>query len=848
MKKFFIEKASKAFLGIRSMGLFAPLSYWRSQHDSGIGDLDVLLKVIAFAKKTHISVLSLLPLNIPLYDNCPYANASAYVFDPVYIGLNMMLDDLGFGKKDACFCPEICSLLSSLNEEAALLRRNKKSENRKAGECKYKVFRSVFGKFKKYELKQEGPKIADFLANPVSDPDVTRGSIKTREFKKYCISNQWLADHLLFFILAKEFKTDDFRFWPREIALRVPKVIQDLKQKHKQEILFEAFLQWMLTAQFKFIRTKAGKGEFKVDLMLDQPYAFGNADIWCNPEAFLMDPRTLKREYTQGAPPHQLDIPQHWQFYLPDIQHPASKSLLLERLLFFLQFSDLLRIDHLLGYYRLYYMTEDSNWEMTLEKMGIWNETDKVFKGDLPRKEKRTQIYTLIKKGIKETFPPEAVSRLFDESGDLKHAHVIFAARKQTDQRAYEHSQCGWYSQDSSEHGQKLLYTLLSPNQFTDTDYLEKIIKEKEMFLSPSDSIRVGFFNMGLGEEIISQFMQYAQEQGKSLIFENLGVVPEQITRSLNELGATEFKPLFFGYQHFIGDHTAFWFDRITPNSHVCFSTHDTITIRGWWEGKEKWAKKKYYFKNDEQKQKVINWLVQQDYLTDDLAQQADLDTLGSDLLCSVLNSVTDSNGRDAVIMMSNLFGSGDEGIINMPGHAGFWTARAPVTIEELLDETDEDSQKEYSNIASRAVDLIKFLVQKKERDAFHKQVQWFDPGTPRIIATHPVMGEGSKQLRFEGEDFLVDAAVYGECQSAAVVFDNGRKEAMQEIDVKNGLFSGLKIFRAYIPVDDEMKGVFPFQISLNGNLQPEKGYLIGCARGTDMNPLSAQYGQIKAV
>ena len=91
---FTIEKASNAFLGIRSLGLFAPLSYWRSQDDWGIGDLDVFIKVVEFAKQMHASILSLLPLNIPLFDNCPYANASIFVFNPVYIGLNMLIEYL----------------------------------------------------------------------------------------------------------------------------------------------------------------------------------------------------------------------------------------------------------------------------------------------------------------------------------------------------------------------------------------------------------------------------------------------------------------------------------------------------------------------------------------------------------------------------------------------------------------------------------------------------------------------------------------------------------------------------------------------------------------------------------
>ncbi|MDM8551051.1 4-alpha-glucanotransferase [Desulfobacterales bacterium HSG2] len=837
MKKFSVKKVSKAFSGIRSMGLFAPLSYWRSRDDWGIGDLDVLLKVTEFAKKVRISILSMLPLNFPLHDNCPYANASAYIFDPVYIGLNLLSDVPGIGKE----YPETAELISSMGEKIADFRRGETSANREIRECKYKVLRAIFRRFEADELKDESSEIIGLLTGSVQDPDLTRGSAGARRFKAYCLSNQWLGDHLLFFILAREFEAEDFRSWPREIALRYPQVIFDLKRKHGKEIMFEAFLQWILTEQLNFVRMKADEGEFRADLMLDQPFAFGNADVWCNLDAFVIDPETLRREYTQGAPPHRLDIPQHWQFYLMNMRNPASKRLLTDRLSFFLQFSDLLRIDHLLGYYRLYYITEDTGWEMTLEKMGIWHDINDVFKGDRPLEEKREKIFASVTQGIKDRFPQDVVSRLFDESGDLRHAHVILAARRSPDQGEYEQSQCGWYRQSSAEHGGDLLYTLLSPNPLTNIDYLEKIIKEKEMFLGPSDSIRVGFFNTGPGEEIISLFMQIAQEQGKMLVFESLGVVPKRITRSLCELGAAEFKPLFFGYQYFIGDPNEFWLDRITENSLICFSTHDTITIRGWWEGKEKWAKKKYYFKNDKQKHAVTDWLVGQGYLSEDA--ETEPDTLNSDLLGAVLHSAADSQARDAVIMMSNLFGSGDEGIINMPGHSGFWTARSPVTIEELLCEAEGHPSEKRNDRVSRAVSLIKFLVQKRERDSFQKQFR--NPAEPRIMATHPLMGEGSKQLRFQGEDFLIDAVVYGECRQASVVLENGREEMMRELDVKNGLFPGVKIFRAYIPVDDGMIRVSPFQIALDGDLHHPKGYLIGCPRGTDMNPLSEQYGKM---
>jgi len=849
MKKFPLEKASKAFMGIRSMGLFAPLSYWRSSEDWGVGDADVLSKVIEFAKKVRISVLSMLPLNIPLRDNCPYANASTYVFDPVYIGINMLLADYGFG-----MYPEVNAFVSSLEDQIADLRSREKSLNDETRELKYSVFRMVFMKFRENELGDEGRNIADFLTASRKKLNSGKGCLHVRRFKAYCTANDWLGDHLLFFILARTFGSDDFRSWPENIAGRSTKAVRELKEEHSEELLFEAFLQWVLTEQLKTLRNSAGHGEFKVDLMLDQPFAFGSADVWCSQDAFILDPQTLKREYTQGAPPHRLDIPQHWQFHILNTDHPDAKELLIRRLSFFLQFCDLLRIDHLLGYYRLYYLTEDTDWNMTLENMGIWDDIREIFRSDVSAGDKREQIYALIKRGVRNKFPPGLVSRVFDESGNLTYAHVILAARKPDKPGEYDRIRCGWYSQSSEEHGGELIYTLLSPNMVGHTDYLEKITEEKEMFLRPSDSIRAGFFNMGPGEEIVSLFMRTAQEKGKNLIFENLGVVPKRILRSLDQLRASQFKPLIFGYQYFADDPNEFWFDRITRDSHVCFSTHDTLTLRGWWEGREKWAEKKCYFTNSEQRQAVRDWLVRKGYLHLRQAQipsgqaqmlaENDPDVLSRELLRAVLHSVADSEGREAVIMMPNIFASGDKGIINMPGSRGFWTARSPVSVEMLMDAADGEL-KGGDDIAGNAIHLINFLVRQKGRDDFQKQVRESDPAKPHLMAVHPTMGDDSKQLAIHGEFFLTDAVVYGHCQHASLIFENGRQEKMEELELRNALPRGVKIFRAYIPADEHMIGVFPFQIALDGNLHPEIGYMIGCSRGTDMNPLSENYGKI---
>ena len=50
-RRYRIDKVSRGFLGVRSMGLFAPLSYLRTEEDWGVGDLDALMMWVELRRK-----------------------------------------------------------------------------------------------------------------------------------------------------------------------------------------------------------------------------------------------------------------------------------------------------------------------------------------------------------------------------------------------------------------------------------------------------------------------------------------------------------------------------------------------------------------------------------------------------------------------------------------------------------------------------------------------------------------------------------------------------------------------------------------------------------------------------
>ncbi len=592
---------SLPFLGFRGMGLFAPLSYWRSRTDWGMGDLDAFEQVVRFAKKTKQRVLQVLPLQLPIADNCPYAIGSTYVLDPAVIGINMIFRRLGVSAESAVDdYRKAWRTKERLEMKGAKLRRQEKSTNDETRRLKYEVLKTVFRGFETAELGNETSEVQNFLIGKVA-LELNTGTDLARSFKTYCAQNaDWLSDHLLYFILSREFGTHDFSRWPLAVAARAPPVLAQLKEDHKAEILFEAFLQWTISQQVSSLNATAREGEDPVDNMLDQPFAFGPADVWTHLDAFYIDPHTLKREYTQGVPPHRLDIPQHWQFSLLK-NNAAAKRLLMERLRYMLRFSSILRIDHLLGYYQLYYMMEDTQWEWTPEKLGIQEELARLFQGGDDPARKRERIYGLILGAMRDRVPEDVRRAAFNEDGSLRANSILLAARRSFPSGSYDRAETGWYSQGSTEHGADLLYSLLSPNHHGSIDYLDKIIREKTYFLKPTDSFRLCYFSPGFGEEIVASFMAEAQRQGKVLVMENLGVVPGQVSQSLAEMGGPQFKPLYFGYQYFTGDHNDYWFDRIGPLDGVYFGYHDTVSVRGWWTGEGEWSSRKYYFKNDGQ-------------------------------------------------------------------------------------------------------------------------------------------------------------------------------------------------------------------------------------------------------
>ncbi|MBI4372944.1 MAG: 4-alpha-glucanotransferase, partial [Candidatus Omnitrophica bacterium] len=170
-------------------------------------------------------------------------------------------------------------------------------------------------------------------------------------FKRFVMRNQfWIRDYVLFKVIKEEQGGKKWEDWPTELKERRKEAIDCFEREHKETLHFHMWLQWQIFEQFKDIRKYARNKQ--VFLMGDLPFlaARDSADVWSHPEYFKLD-------LSSGAPPDAYFFkgqrwgmpPCNWERITAD-----SYQYLLGRLKYAENFYDLLRIDHVVGLYRIW--------------------------------------------------------------------------------------------------------------------------------------------------------------------------------------------------------------------------------------------------------------------------------------------------------------------------------------------------------------------------------------------------------------------------------------------------------------------------------------------------------------
>jgi 4-alpha-glucanotransferase len=313
-------------------GVLAPLSGLRSENDLGIGDVAVLREFVDWAAEIGFKLVQLLPINEMGHDNSPYNAISAMALEPTTL-------HLGPGSPEELTRDDYDKVLADI--DLARLRH---------GPVKYAAV-------KKLKRRLLDAAFANFLANASQD--------RRAKFLKFCEHEaDWLGDYVFFRTLVEENSGyEAWDKWPTEqhridsARSWLGEQTSEKKREFETRRDFFRYVQWIAHGQWSGIKLYAEvRG---VALMGDIPFGvnYYSADVFARPNEFVLD-------WCGGAPPetHFKDdkFTQKWgqNWGIPLYRWPKMRERNFDwwrqRVRAVAHSFHLFRIDHVLGFYRIY--------------------------------------------------------------------------------------------------------------------------------------------------------------------------------------------------------------------------------------------------------------------------------------------------------------------------------------------------------------------------------------------------------------------------------------------------------------------------------------------------------------
>jgi 4-alpha-glucanotransferase len=304
------KKWEKIKTGKRS-GVLVPLFSVYSRESIGIGDLADLKLLIDWCQKSGNSILQLLPMNEVGMSFCPYDSTSSFALEPLYLNLSKLP---GAGKK------AFKSRIAQLKDSFPLGKR-----------------------YVDYRLKAEKLQVLWEIFDKAPED--------SSEFKKFIRENSyWLDDFALFNTLKFVEQGRAWFDWEEKYRDRDPSAIKTLLGEREKTVLFHKWLQWQLYKQFKEVKDYAAEKNILLKGDLPILVSRDSADVWAHPGYFKLD-------FVAGAPPDMYCAKgQRWgtPTYNWERIFVDGGVYLKEKLKYAENFYDILRIDHVVGLFRIW--------------------------------------------------------------------------------------------------------------------------------------------------------------------------------------------------------------------------------------------------------------------------------------------------------------------------------------------------------------------------------------------------------------------------------------------------------------------------------------------------------------
>jgi 4-alpha-glucanotransferase len=548
----------------KGAGVAIPVFSLRSNMSAGVGEFADMKLLVDWAKTVGLKLIQILPINDTTathtwMDSYPYAAISAFALHPMFVRLNQVANA---SQQD--LLKPYAAQISKLNNQTDV-------DYDGVMKLKWEVLRLLYAKNGKTDLASKG--FSDYFEH----------------------NKNWLVSYAVFSYLRDLHGSVDYNQWPthskyneKEIAALV-----DPKSKTYEAIAFFYFVQYHLHLQLLDATNYAHengvivKGDIPIGV-----YRFG-ADAWQNAGLFHM-------EMQAGAPPDDFAVSgQNWGFptYNWDVMASDGFAWWKSRFDQMKFYFDAFRIDHILGFFRI--------WSIPMHAvegiMGHFVPAIPLSINELNAKGIKCDHYRLTHPFINETilfqlfgYDNELIKKEYLKHIGDGHYELLPAYKTQRQVEAYFSimPQDEWHHK--IKHG---LYNLISnvimfdaeqPHHFHFRFNIEATSSFQHLDHPTQHLLKelyVDYFfkrqDAAWEKEAMQKLPMLKLSTNMLICGEDLGLVPSCVPNVMYQLGMLSLEVQRMpkaSQKTFFHPNDAPYLSVVTPSS------HDTSTIRGWWE------------------------------------------------------------------------------------------------------------------------------------------------------------------------------------------------------------------------------------------------------------------------
>ena len=547
----------------RGAGTVVPVFALRSDGSYGIGDFGDLKAMAEWAASTGQHILQVLPINDTTAthtwrDSYPYSSISVYALHPQFTDLRQLPPLKDAGRREH---------YEQLRRELNALPQ---VDYEKVNAAKTGYLRELYA--------QEWPAVS-----------------RRATFKRFFEANkEWLVPYAAFCHYRDKYGTPDFSRWPGH-ERPLPDELNAMgrpQTKAYKEVAFWYFVQYNLDMQMREVHELAR--DKQVIIKGDIPIGVGrySVDTWTQPRYFNMDGQA-------GAPPDAFSANgQNWGFPTYNWEEMLADGCRwwTGRLKKMSEYFDAYRIDHILGFFRIWEIPADAVNGL----LGRFAPALGMTKEEIAAYGLHTDTERLTRPYITD----DVVEKLFGgQAEEVKSTYLCrqggaYAMRPEYDtQRKVEAA----FGQSPTEAEAKLrdgLYALISNVLFVrdrtdhnklhpriaaqaDPTYAALSDREKTAFNRLYDDYFYRRHNQYWYNEAMRKLPLLARASRMLMCAEDLGMVPECVPWAMNRLHILSLEIQSMPKE----SGTRFAHLSHYPYLSVCtISTHDTPTLRAWWD------------------------------------------------------------------------------------------------------------------------------------------------------------------------------------------------------------------------------------------------------------------------